>query len=80
MDIVGPLTPTKSGNTHILTMQDLLSKYCKYVALSGTTSADIASVFLNCLVYIFGSPKIVLTDQGTNFTSGLIKNYVKFIL
>ena len=28
-------------------------------------------------MYVFGAPKIVLTDQGSNFTSTLIKNFAK---
>ena len=77
LDIVGPLPLTKDGNKYILTMQDLLTKFCVAVPLAEVNSRTIAEAFLVRLVYVFGAPKIVLTDQGSNFTSSLIKNFAK---
>ncbi|KAL7287676.1 hypothetical protein TKK_0018073 [Trichogramma kaykai] len=73
LDIVGPLPPTKSGNAYILTMQDLLSKYCIAVPLAETTSAAIADAFIKRFVCTFGCPRIILTDQGRNFISKMMR-------
>lgn len=77
MDIVGPLPRTEKGNEYILTMQDLLTKYSLAVALSRATSANIADALIKHCICIFGAPKTVLTDQGANFLSSLMKDVAK---
>lgn len=77
MDIVGPLPETVNGNVYILTMQCLLSKYVIAAPLRTANSVSIADAFLKKLVYQFGSPRIILTDQGAAFTSSLLKNVAK---
>lgn len=77
MDIVGPLEETTHGNKYMLTMQDLLSKYSIIAPLTGITSMDIADALLKRLIYVYGAPKAILTDQAANFTSVLLKNIAK---
>ena len=77
MDIVGPLPTTEKGNTCIVTMQDLLTKYVLAVALPKATSENIANALIKHFISIFGSPKVILTDQGANFLSGLMKRVAK---
>lgn len=77
MDIVGPLPETKKGNCHILTMQDLLTKYSLAVPLQGTTSVDICDAFAKSFIARFGAPKMLLTDQGANFCSSLMRNLAR---
>lgn len=77
MDIVGPLPTTSSGNSYILTIQDLLTKYSVAVPLARTTSVDIADAFINRFICSHGAPKAILTDQGRNFLSSLIKSIAK---
>ena len=77
MDIVGPLEKTRNDNLYILTMQDLLTKFCILVPLKSINSSDIAEMFLRRCVYVHGSPKVVLTDQAANFTSALMRNVAK---
>ena len=77
MDMVGPLPRTKSVCEYILTMQDLLSKFCILTPMMAISSIDIADAFLKRLVYTHGAPKAVLTDQGSNFTSTLMRNIAK---
>ena len=67
MDIVGPLPVTKSGNECILTIQDNLTKYSLAIPLPNQQASTIADAFVKRFICIFGSPKGVLTDQGTNF-------------
>lgn len=43
LDIVGPLLQTTSEHTHVLTIQDLLTKYSLAIPLKETSSIDIAS-------------------------------------
>jgi len=73
LDIMGPLPITAQGNRYVLTAQDLLTKYLITVPLTNATSIDIADGLRKYLVSYFGSPRTILTDQGTNFTSSLMK-------
>lgn len=72
MDIVGPLAKTKKGNRFILTIVDDATRYPEAFALKSCDAESVA----NALIELFsrvGIPKVILTDQGTNFTSKLIK-------
>lgn len=77
MDIVGPLPLTFNNNKYILTIQDLLTKYCAGIALPNATAQTVAEAFIRRFVCIYGAPKAVLTDQGTNFLSDLMKRIAK---
>jgi len=77
MDILGSLSITENGNEYILT-QDLLTKYSVAVSLIQANSEEIAKGFMRCFICQFGSPKAILTDQGSNFTSSMMKKFTKY--
>lgn len=77
MDIMGPLPVTNNGSKYILTIQDLLTKYSVAVPLKEATSLSIADAFTKRFICIYGAPKALLTDQGANFLSSLMKNLTK---
>jgi len=72
MDIFGSLPVTNYGNKYILTIQDQLTKYSVAVPLIQANSEEIAKAFTRRFICQFGSPKAILTDQGTNFTTIVI--------
>lgn len=77
LDIMGPLPITDKGNQYILTIQDLLTKYSVAIPLDIATSLSIANAFAKKFICIYGAPKAILTDQGTNFLSALMRNLTK---
>jgi len=77
MDIVGPLPKTTEGNSYILTIQDHLTKFSLAIPLKSITATQVADALLKYFICIFGAPKIILTDQGTNFMSNLMKRFAK---
>ncbi|XP_026830978.1 uncharacterized protein LOC113563519, partial [Ooceraea biroi] len=77
MDIMGPLPVTRTGNSYILTIQDLLTKYSLAIPLKHATAVDIAEAFVSEFVCIYGAPQALLTDQGTNFVSSLMRNIAR---
>lgn len=77
MDIMGPLPTSRNGFTHILTIQCLLTKFSLAVPLRQTTSVAIADALVSEVICIFGAPRIILTDQGSNFVSTLFKNVAR---
>ena len=77
MDIVGPLPVTKAGNKCILTIEDNLTKYYLAIPLPNQQTSIITDAFVKRFICIFGSPKGLLTDQGRNFLSNLLKRLAK---
>ena len=77
MDIVGPLPETKSGNLYILTIQDNFTKYSLAIPLPNHQAGTIADAFVKKFICIFVSPKGVLTNQGRDFVSNLLKRLAK---
>nr|XP_049701809.1 uncharacterized protein LOC126055664 [Helicoverpa armigera] len=79
MDLVGPLP--EAGLTRlkfILTMQDDFTKFSFAYPIANATSEDTCE----CLVHfisLFGIPRIILTDQGTNFTADMFKKTCEFL-
>lgn len=77
LDVVGPLTLTDSGNKYILTLQDNLTKFSQAYPIQNQEAETIAKVFVKEFICKFGLPQVILTDQGTNFTSNLFKSMAK---
>uniref|UniRef100_A0ABD2WE69 RNA-directed DNA polymerase n=1 Tax=Trichogramma kaykai TaxID=54128 RepID=A0ABD2WE69_9HYME len=77
IDIVGPLPRTKKGNNNILTIQCNLTKFCRAIALQDATAETVTDAFLKEFICIFSCPQIILSDQGTNFTSKVFVNLAK---
>ena len=71
-DIVGPLPKTSSGHRYILTMMDLFSKFPAAVPLKKVDNTSVLDAMLEIFAS-YGLPKILLTDQGSVFTSRLTK-------
>jgi hypothetical protein len=75
LDIVGPMTETMSGNKYIPTFQDHLSKFLVAIPIPQQDAETIAKEF----VLTFGAPAQILTEQGSNILSDLLKNTCKLL-
>jgi len=77
LDIVGPMNPPSAkGHKYILTIRDLFSKYTRAVPMY-TQSADETAKALVDYITHYGAPEKILTDQGANFMSEVLKNICK---
>ncbi|CAM4342636.1 unnamed protein product [Lepidochelys kempii] len=73
MDIVGPLSKTtQSGKKYILGVVDFATRYPEAVPLASIEADTVANVLLTIFSRV-GFPKEVLTDQGSNFMSALLR-------
>lgn len=73
LDIVGPLPRTGSGYKYLLTFIDHLTRYAEAIPLRDQTAPTVARAFIQHVVLRHGVPESLLTDQGTNFMSTLMK-------
>ncbi|XP_062572789.1 uncharacterized protein LOC134234761 [Saccostrea cucullata] len=79
VDIVGPLhPPTEKGNRFILTLVDYATRFPQAKALPGIDTERVAEALLEMFSYT-GIPEEILTDMGSQFTSGLMKEVSRLI-
>ena len=71
-DIVGPLPTSSSGYKYVLTMMDLFSKFPAAVPLKRVDNLTVLDAMFD-VFSCYGLPKVLLTDQGSVFTSRLTK-------
>ncbi|XP_048881447.1 uncharacterized protein LOC125748837 [Brienomyrus brachyistius] len=72
MDVVGPLERSRAGNRFMLVITDYATRYPEVFALKTVKARTVAT----CLVQLFsrvGFPRAIITDQGSNFMSKLLK-------
>ena len=74
LDILGPLRQTENGNQYVLVMSDYLTRWVEAFPLKCITAQAVADVFVNYIICRHGTPKILLTDQGSNFKAQLFAN------
>ena len=72
MDIVGPLEKSQSGYQYILVICDYATRYPEAFPLRSITTPKVISALVQLFSRV-GFPEEILTDQGTNFTSRLMK-------
>ncbi|KAL0150446.1 hypothetical protein M9458_054263 [Cirrhinus mrigala] len=68
VDCVGPLSPSKAGSTYLLTVMCQATRYPAAYPLRKITTRAVVKA-LSQFISVFGIPKIIQTDRGTNFTS-----------
>jgi transposase-like protein len=67
LDIVGPLRKALGGYTHLLVAIDKFSKWVE-VRLITNIRAEQAVTFFTDVIYRFGVPNSIITDNGYQFT------------
>ncbi len=72
LDCVGPLPRAKSGHQYILTMMCAATWFPEAVPLR-SLKANIVIKELVKFFSVYGLPRVIQTDLGTNFTSKLFK-------
>lgn len=78
IDCVGPLPPTRKGSKYLLTIMCTASRFPIAIPLKNITARNIVNHLLLTFAN-YGIPKILQSDQGTNFTSDLFKEVMKLL-
>ena len=76
IDCVGPLPRTKSGNQYLLTIMCAATRYPEAIPLRSITASAVVKALLT-FFSTFGLPRVIQTDQGSNFKSGLFRQVLK---
>lgn len=67
---VGPLPKSKTGSMYLFTVMCQTTRYPAAYPLQNITTKSIMKA-LTQFIGVFRIPKVIQSDQGTNFTSGL---------
>lgn len=73
LDCTGPFSQSNDGYKHILLIVDGFTKFCLLKPLK-TLSSDELVPIIRETVTLFGTPSLVITDRGTNFSSNQIQS------
>ena len=79
IDLVGPITPVSDrGHRYILTCVDFTTRYPEAVALKNIDTQTVAEALLGIFSRV-GIPDEILSDQGTQFMSDLMKEVMRLL-
>lgn len=74
-DCLGPLETTSEGYKHVLVLIDAFTKYCVLQPLK-TVKADETRLNFQSFIALFGTPKQIIMDAGTNFKNLSLPEYL----
>jgi len=74
IDILGPLTKTKSGNRFLVVTTDRFTKLTQVAALKRIDAYHVARAFTESWVFKYGPPKTLISDNGKQFASKFFQN------
>jgi hypothetical protein len=66
--MIGPLTTTPGGFTHVLMAIDKFTKWIEYKLITKLTLDRVVD-FICDIQHRFGFPNTIITDLGTNYTA-----------
>ena len=72
IDLIGGLSETREGLKYIMVITEYLSKYPYACAIRSKQASEIAE-HLTVYITLFGPPKVILSDQGTEFNNSIVK-------
>lgn len=76
VDCVGPLPKTKAGNQYLCTIMCRATRFPEAVPLRNIKAPVILKTLIK-FFSIFGLPKVIQTDQGSNFLSRVFNQTLK---
>lgn len=80
IDIVGPLPETlPNRNKYILSMLDDLTKFVEFTAIPDQQSNTVGRALFEDILCRYNIPKLMVTDNGANFTSNVIRQLCKLL-
>lgn len=78
LDLVGPFPRSKNGNTVLLVVTDLFSKFVIIQPFREAKTHAIATFLENMVFLLFGVPEIIISDNGVQFKSREFERLMKY--
>ncbi|XP_060182905.1 uncharacterized protein LOC132612841 [Lycium barbarum] len=72
IDVVGPLPKSFGGHLYILAATDYFSKWAEAVTLKEVKKETVANLIQVNIIYRFGIPSYIITDNGKPFSNKLM--------
>jgi hypothetical protein len=79
IDLVGKLPQTFDGNRYIFVAIDIATKWIEVAALPDMTTETVARAFIREVVCRHGTPRVLRSDRGAQFTSAVFKQAMIFL-
>lgn len=67
MDIVGPMVRSSRGNKYLLVCQDKFTKWVELYPMHQQKTKPIIQALKDKIILRFGCPRIIITDNGSQF-------------
>jgi hypothetical protein len=74
LDFIGPINPPSKGKQYILVCTDYVTKWVEAKALVRATEQLVVKFLFEEIFVRFGVPREIVTDQGAQFTSKMVKD------
>lgn len=76
MDLMGPFPRSKAGNTMLLVIACWFSKFVFLFPLKNGKVSNIVKIIEEQIFLMYGSPKVIICDNGKQFTASQFKELV----
>jgi transposase InsO family protein len=73
LDFVGPISPMSRRKNYILVCMDYVTKWVEIKSLFRAIEKSVVELIYEDIFTCFGVPREIVTDQGTQFTSKMMK-------
>jgi hypothetical protein len=78
IDLIGQKNrPSSNGHKFVLLATDYFTKWVEAIPLKKVTSENMVELVKEHIIYRFGIPQTITTDQGTQFTSSEFRDFAE---
>ena len=77
LDLIGPLPKSSDGNQYILSVVDVLTRYCVAVPMPDKMATTVTRSLVNHVFAPFGVPRSLYSDQGKEFVAQVTTDVLK---
>jgi transposase InsO family protein len=78
IDLIGQINPPSGkGHKFVLLATDYFTKWVEAIPLKKVTSENMVEFVKDHIIYKFGIPQTITTDQGTQFTSSEFRDFAE---
>jgi hypothetical protein len=78
IDLIGQINPPSSkGHKFVLLATDYFTKWVEAIPFKKVTSENMVEFVKEHIIYRFGIPQAIATDQGTQFTSSEFRDFAE---